>query len=43
MPESELAPEQEIICIDCGGRCHLLTQPREDGAWYPGDIVSYRC
>jgi len=43
MPESELAPEQEIICVDCGGRCHLLTQPREDGAWYPGDIVSYRC
>ena len=38
-----LAPEPEIVCIDCGGRCFLLTQPSEDGAWYPGDIVSYRC
>jgi len=40
---TELAPEPEIVCIDCGGRCFLLTQPSEGGAWYPGDIVSYRC
>ena len=42
-PPSELTPEAEIVCVDCGGRCFLLTQPDEDGAWYPGDIVSYRC
>jgi len=38
-----LAPEPTIVCVDCGGRCHLLTPPREDGEWYPGDIVAYRC
>ncbi len=32
-----------IMCVDCGGRCHLLTQPREDGVWLPGDYVAYRC
>ena len=32
-----------IVCVDCGGRCHLLTPPREDGVWMPGDIVAYRC
>ena len=44
-----LEPEPTIICVDCGGRCHLLTHPREslDGTetdvWLPGDIVAYRC
>lgn len=38
-----LAPEPTIVCVDCGGRCHLLTPPREDGEWYPGDIIAYRC
>ncbi|NDH47764.1 MAG: hypothetical protein EBX99_07960 [Acidimicrobiia bacterium] len=30
-------------CIDCGGRCYLTTHAREDGRWYPGDIVTYKC
>jgi hypothetical protein len=38
-----LEPDLVITCIDCGGRSFLLTQPREDGVWYPGDIVAYRC
>ena len=38
-----LAPDPQITCIDCGGRAFLLTPPREDGAWYPGDVVAYRC
>jgi hypothetical protein len=38
-----LEPEPVIVCVDCGGRCHLLTPPREDGEWLPGDIVAYRC
>jgi DNA-directed RNA polymerase subunit RPC12/RpoP len=38
-----LVPETEIVCVDCGGRCFLLTPPREDGIWLPGDIVTYRC
>jgi hypothetical protein len=38
-----LEPEPIIVCVDCGGRCHLLTQPPEDGVWEPGEIVAYRC
>ena len=38
-----LIPEPTIVCVDCGGRCHLLTHPTEDGVWLPGDIVAYRC
>jgi hypothetical protein len=37
------APEPTIECVDCGGRCHLLTMPREHGEWLPGDIIAYRC
>jgi hypothetical protein len=35
-------PETQIDCIDCGGRCHLVTPPPELG-WAPGDLVTYRC
>jgi hypothetical protein len=38
-----LEPDRQITCIDCGGRAFLLTLPREDGAWEPGDVVAYRC
>ena len=38
-----IEPEPTIVCVDCGGICHLLTYAREDGSWEPGDIVSYRC
>lgn len=38
-----LEPDPAITCIDCGGRAHLLTAPREDGRWEPGDFVAYRC
>ena len=37
------APADVIVCVDCGGRAHLLTFPPEDGIWEAGDIVSYRC
>ena len=35
----------EIDCIDCGGRCHLLTviDPDDIDPPGPGDVVSYRC
>jgi hypothetical protein len=36
-------PEKEIVCIDCGGRCFLISYPPEDGLWSRGDIVTYRC
>lgn len=37
-----------ITCVDCGGRCHLLSYPERDehGADLPfraGDVVAYRC
>ena len=38
-----LTPTPQITCIDCGGRCFLLTHPPEDGIWEPGDIIAYRC
>lgn len=38
-----LEPAPQITCIDCGGRCFLLTPPREDGIWLEGDMVAYRC
>jgi hypothetical protein len=38
-----MEPEAIIVCVDCGGRAHLLTYPPEDGAWQPGDVVAYRC
>ena len=43
MSEAVEPPDETIVCVDCGGPCHLLTHPREDGRWYGGDIVSYRC
>lgn len=36
-------PEPEIVCVDCGGPARLTSYPREDGTWWPGDIVTYRC
>lgn len=34
--------ERHIVCVDCGGRCHLLSHLPEEG-FQPGDIVAYRC
>ena len=31
-----------IICVDCGGTCHLLSYEPHEG-WEPGDVVAYRC
>ena len=35
--------DQVITCIDCGGRAHLVSYPPEDGRWWPGDLLVYRC
>ncbi|MGB6059079.1 MAG: hypothetical protein WBF71_12550 [Microthrixaceae bacterium] len=38
---------ESIICVDCGGTCHLLTTPFEDESgqvgFRAGDFVAYRC
>ncbi len=31
-----------IVCVDCGGECHLLSYEPHDG-WRAGDVVAYRC
>jgi hypothetical protein len=36
-------PPEEIVCVDCGGPCHLISYPRENGLWFIGDIATYRC
>jgi hypothetical protein len=38
-----LEPERVIVCVDCGGRAHLISYPPGDGGWEPGDIVTFRC
>lgn len=34
---------KSIVCVDCGGTCHLLSYERPDEPWEVGDIVAYRC
>jgi hypothetical protein len=43
MSGREGGPAQTIVCVDCGGTCHLITYPRADERWEPGDIATYRC
>ena len=38
-----ITPSESIVCVDCGGPCHLITFPPEDGLWETGDVVTYRC
>jgi hypothetical protein len=35
-------PAPTIVCVDCGGTCHLISFAPEEG-WAEGDIVAYRC
>jgi hypothetical protein len=41
-PSDDMIPEI-ITCIDCGGRCHLLTTVTPEQPLYPGDVATYRC
>ena len=38
-----ITPPAQITCVDCGGRCSLLTPPPEDEQWEVDDVVAYRC
>lgn len=33
----------QILCVECGGTCHRLTQRPHDDPFLPGDFVAYRC
>lgn len=47
MSDQPVVPPETIVCVDCGGTCHLLTRPFEDEdgtvGFRSGDVVSYRC
>lgn len=32
-----------IVCVDCGGRAHLLTHLDPEVPTEPGDVLAYRC
>jgi hypothetical protein len=34
-----------IVCVDCGGTCHLLNPPTPEDELIlePGDVLAYRC
>ena len=34
---------ENITCVDCGGRCHLISYADPDFGFQPGDVVAYRC
>ena len=38
-----LRPAPTIVCVECGGRAHLLTKLAPDADLAPGDVVLYRC
>ena len=40
-PAESIVPKT-IICVDCGGTCHLLSYEPDEG-FEPGDIVAFRC
>jgi DNA-directed RNA polymerase subunit RPC12/RpoP len=47
-PGERVEVPEYITCVDCGGRCGLLTRPTTDDQDVPvpfeaGDIVAYRC
>lgn len=41
----DVVPPTTIVCVDCGGTCHLLSHSDPDTAtgFLAGDIVAYRC
>jgi hypothetical protein len=36
-------PSSVIVCVDCGGRAHLVQLAGEETPYRPGDIAVYRC
>jgi hypothetical protein len=36
-------PEPIIVCVDCGGRAHLVQPADPETPYQDGDIATYRC
>jgi hypothetical protein len=43
MADPEQLVPDTIVCVDCGGTCHLLSTAPPDDPFQPGDVVAYRC
>lgn len=37
------SPTSVIVCVDCGGRAHLVQPGDAESPYVEGDIASYRC
>ncbi len=37
------SPIAIIVCVDCGGRAHLVQPGTDESPYVEGDIASYRC
>ncbi len=37
------APPAVIVCVDCGGRAHLVQEADPESPYQEGDIAVYRC
>ena len=40
---SASGPPRVIVCVDCGGRAHLISYMDEEDPPRAGDVVVYRC
>jgi len=36
-------PPEIIVCVDCGGRAHLVQEADPESPYTEGDIATYRC
>ena len=36
-------PPEIIVCVDCGGRAHLVQPADPESPYVEGDIATYRC
>ena len=36
-------PPAIIVCVDCGGRAHLVQEADPEQPYTEGDIATYRC
>ena len=38
----EMAIPTNVVCVDCGGTCHLISYEPDEG-FTAGDVVAFRC
>lgn len=40
---SRVQPAEVIVCVECGGRAHLLQPADPESPYNEGDFAAYRC